>query len=204
MPSAWTTAKQQRRAQLEAELATSILTLPDKRYGVLNADPGYRFEPYSRVTGMDRAVDNHYATSPTERIKAIEVASISAPDSVLFLWATVPMLKHALAVMEAWGFAYKSNFAWVKTSRDGSLRLGTGYWSRNCHELLLVGTRGKIPAPAPGTQWPSVIHASVGRPSEKPAIFYELIETYYPNLPRIELFARAARAGFDRWGAEAP
>jgi hypothetical protein len=33
---------------------------------------------------------------------------------VLFLWATVPMLPQALEVMEAWGFAYKSHFAWVK------------------------------------------------------------------------------------------
>ncbi len=45
------------------------------------------------------------------------------------------------------GFAYVSNFAWMKD------KAGTGYWNRNQHELLLVGRKGDIPAPAPGMQW---------------------------------------------------
>jgi len=71
---------------------------------------------------------------------ALGVASIAAPDSVLFLWATVPMLPQALEVLVAWGFAYKSSFVWVKD------RAGTGYWSRNRHEILLIGARGDVPA----------------------------------------------------------
>jgi N6-adenosine-specific RNA methylase IME4 len=213
MASAWTMAKQQRRAQLEAELGARILALPAKRYGVGLADPGWRFEPYSRITGMDRAADNHYATSPLEQIKALDVSSVMAKDSVMFLWATVPMLPQALEVLAAWGFVYKSNIAWVKD------RVGHGYWSRNKHEHLLIGTRGRIPnkhehlligtrgripAPAPGTQWPSAIEAPIGRHSEKPLVFYDLIESYYPTLPKLELYARAARPGWDAWGAEAP
>jgi N6-adenosine-specific RNA methylase IME4 len=204
MRSAWTLGKQQRRTKLEAELAARIFALPDRFYGVINADPGYRFEPYSRITGMDRAADNHYVTSPTDQIKAIDVASIAAPDSVLFLWATVPMLEQAFAVIRSWGFTYKSNFTWVKTNRNGGLHLGTGYWNRNCHEHFLVGTRGGILAPAPGTQRPSVIYAPVGRHSAKPEVFYELVEAYYPTLSKCELFARTARPGWDRWGLEAP
>ena len=65
---------------------------------------------------------------------------------MLFLWATAPMLPQALEVMAAWGFKYKSHMVWVKD------RTGTGYWFRNAHELLLVGTKGRIPAPAPGMQ----------------------------------------------------
>jgi N6-adenosine-specific RNA methylase IME4 len=198
MPSALTIAKQQRRAQFEAELGARILALPTKRYGVGLADPGWRFERYSRITGMDRAADNHYRTEPLEEIKALDVRSFMAPDSVMFLWATVPMLMQAGEVLEAWGFPYKSNFTWNKD------RVGTGYWSRNKHQHLLVGTRGKIPAPAPGTQWPSVIDAPVGRHSEKPVIFYELVESYYPTLPKIEPFARAARPGWSCWGLETP
>jgi hypothetical protein len=83
---------------------------------------------------------------------------------VLFLWATVPMLPHALEVMAASGFSYKSSFVWVKP------RAGTGYWNRNQHELLLVGTKGNVPAPAAGTQWSSVIEAPTGRHSEKPIL----------------------------------
>ena len=80
-------------------------------------------------------------------IAARDVPSIAADDCVLFLWATSPMLPQALEVMKAWGFAYVSGAVWVKD------RIGTGYWFRNRHELLLVGTRGNVPAPAMGTQW---------------------------------------------------
>jgi N6-adenosine-specific RNA methylase IME4 len=198
MSSAPTIAKQEQRARHERELAARILALPVKRYGAGLADPGWRFEPYSRITGMDRSADNHYATSTLATIKAIDVRSFMAPDSVMFLWGTVPMLPQALETLAAWGFAYKSNFVWIKD------RIGTGYWSRNQHEHLLIGTRGKIPAPAPGTQWPSVIQAPVGRHSEKPTTVYELIEHHYPNLPRIELFCRGCpRVGWEAWGNEA-
>jgi N6-adenosine-specific RNA methylase IME4 len=114
--SAFTIAKQQRRARLEAELAARILALPSKQYGVALADPGWRFEPYSRITGMDRAADNHYATSSLETIKAIDIRSFMAKDSMMFLWSTVPMLPQVLEVLAAWGFTYKSNFVWVKNA----------------------------------------------------------------------------------------
>jgi N6-adenosine-specific RNA methylase IME4 len=197
--AARTAAKKAQRSRREAELGARQRALPDNRYGVILADPPWRFEPWSRETGMDRSADNHYPTSPLAAIKALGVASIAASDCVLFLWATVPMLPQALEVLVAWGFGYKSSFVWVKD------RAGTGYWSRNRHEFLLVGARGDVPAPAMGTQWPSVIEAPIGRHSEKPAAVYELIESYFPTLPKIELHARGRfRAGWDVWGNEAP
>jgi N6-adenosine-specific RNA methylase IME4 len=190
--------KAQRRAAREAELAGRIQDLPDRKYGVVLADPEWRYEPYSRVTGMDRAADNHYPTSDLETIKQRPVVRIAADDCILFLWATVPMLPQALEVMEAWGFDYKSHIAWIKN------RIGTGHWFRNKHELLLVGTRGSVPAPAPGTQFPSAIEAPVGAHSAKPERFLELIEAYFPNLPKIELNRRGPpRPTWDAWGNEA-
>ncbi len=190
--------KQEVRSGRERQLAQRLAALPDKRYGVIYADPEWQFQPYSRDTGMDRAADNHYPTSGTEAICARPVASIAADDCVLFLWATVPMLPDALKVMAAWGFEYKSHCVWAKD------KVGTGYWFRNAHELLLVGTRGNVPAPAPGTQFPSTIEGRVTKHSAKPERFYELIEEYFPNLPKIELNARNARPGWDAWGYEAP
>lgn len=189
--------KAQRRAEREAELAQRIVALPNKQYGVILADPEWRFEVYSRETGMDRAADNHYPTSSLDDIKARDVPSISAKDCVLFLWATVPMLPHALEVMSTWGFEYKSHIIWVKD------RAGTGYWFRNQHELLLVGTKGNVPAPAPGTQWNSAIDAEVTSHSAKPEEFLRMIEIYFPSLPKIELNRRGApRPGWDAWGNE--
>jgi len=118
-------------------------------------------------------------------------------ETGMFLWGTVPMLPQALQAMTTWGFTYKSHFCWVKD------RIGTGYWTRNQHELLLIGRRGNIPAPAPGEQFPSIVEAPVGKHSAKPARFREMIEATFPTLPRIELFARGeAHPGWDAWGNE--
>jgi N6-adenosine-specific RNA methylase IME4 len=191
--------KRRKRKQREQELAgateAASAELGSKVFGVVYADPPWRFEPYSRDTGMDRAADNHYPTEPVERICAMQVPA--ADDAVLFLWATTPMLPQALTVMEAWGFTYKSHCVWRK-DHDG-----TGYWFRNRHELLLVGTRGNVPAPAPGEQYSSVIEAALGRHSEKPAAFAEMIEEMFPNVPAVELFARGPRLGWAVWGNEA-
>jgi N6-adenosine-specific RNA methylase IME4 len=69
--------------------------------------------------------------------------------------------------------------------------------------LLLVGTKGDIPAPAMGTQIASVWTIVRKQHSAKPEQFLELIEEYFPNLPKIELNRRGpARPGWDAWGNE--
>ena len=111
------------------------------------------------------------------------------------------MLRDALRVMEAWGFTYRTSAVWCK-ERPGR-QMGLGYWFRIDHEILLVGTRGEPPAPAPGTQSRSVIEAPVGAHSAKPECVLELIEAYFPTLPKIELNRRGPpRAGWDAWGHE--
>lgn len=198
--AAKTAEKKTKRRQREANLSKKIIALPDKKYGVILADPEWRFEPYSRETGMDRSPDNHYPTSETADIQARDVSSIAADDCVLFLWGTAPMLREALATMEAFGFDYKTHIVWNKV-RNGEGR-GTGYWVTGEHELCLIGTRGNVPAPAPGTQFRSNFDAPVGAHSEKPDDIHEVIESYFPNLPKIELNARKQRDGWDVWGNE--
>jgi N6-adenosine-specific RNA methylase IME4 len=190
--------RQKQRKERETQWAGKVLALPTKHYGVIYADPEWQFKFYSEKGKTNSSADNHYDTSPLEEIKARDVVSISAKDCVLFLWATSPMMPHALEVMLAWGFEYKSQCIWRKS------KAGTGYWFRNQHELLLVGTRGKVVAPADGMQFPSIIDAPVTKHSEKPLVFYEVIERYFQNVPKVELNARAGRKGWDSWGHEAP
>ena len=186
--------KKERRTERERTLGAKQMAMPDKRYGVIYADPPWRFEPYSRETGMDRAADNHYPTMETEEIAKLAVPA--AADCALFLWATVPMLEHALRVISDWGFKYKSHFVWVKD------KAGTGHWNQNKHELLLVATRGEVPAPAPGQQSPSAITAPRGKHSSKPPEFRKMIEELFPTLPKIELFARDTHEEWDVFGNE--
>lgn len=183
-----------RRNVREAALGDKIRGFGNRLYGVIYADPPWRFEPYSRETGMDRAADNHYPTMTIEDIQALAVPA--AEDSVLFLWATAPMLPAALSVVDAWGFEYKSHCVWAKD------QVGTGYWFRNMHELLLVASRGDVPAPPPGWQLPSVFNEPLGRHSAKPAVFAEMIEALFPNMPKLEMFARVSRPSWDCWGNE--
>ncbi len=101
--------------------------------------------------------------------------------------------------MAAWGFRYRTSWVWVKD------KIGPGYWARQRHELVLIGTRGEMPAPPPADRPDSVITAPrTDVHSEKPVQAAERIERMFPLLPKIELFARDARDGWMRWGNQAP
>ena len=162
-------------------------------YSVLFGDPPWR---YDFAQTRNREIENQYNTMELEDIKVLEVGSLCHVDSVLYLWATAPKLPEALEVMEAWGFEYKTNYVWVKD------KIGMGYWNRGQHEHLLIGTRGSFPPPVPESRVPSVISAARGKHSEKPVIVYELLEKLYPDMGKIELFARKRREGWTVMGNE--
>lgn len=170
-------------------------TQTDKVYGVIYIDPPWKFETYSE-NGMDRSADNHYPTMSMQSLSQLPMPA--ANDCIMFMWATVPMMPEAIDLLTDWGFTYKSHIAWVKD------RIGTGYWTRNKHELLLIATKGNVPAPAMGMQPPSVIELPVGRHSEKPEFFADMITSLYPTTPKVEIFARIGRPGWDSIGNEAP
>jgi N6-adenosine-specific RNA methylase IME4 len=196
-----TADKKKRREQREIDLGAKQRALPDRKFGVILTDDEWEHEPWSDA-GLGKAAANHYPVSNLEELKARPVGDIAAADCVLFMWTTVPHLAQAIELMAHRGFVYKTNCVWKKVYPGE--RHGMGYWFRIDHEILLVGVRGSVPAPAPGTQWVSVIEAPVGAHSEKPAIFHELIEAEFPTLPKIELNARARRDGWEGWGFEAP
>lgn len=198
---ALTAQKKTKRAEKVKALGAKQRALPAKKFGVIYADPEWEHKPWSE-SGQNKAAANHYPVSPIDAIKTRPVGDIAARDCVLFMWTTAPHLAEAFDVIKAWGFTYKSNMVWKKIYPGNGQ--GLGYWSRINHEHLLIATRGDVPAPAPGTQYPSVIEAPVGAHSEKPEAFAQLIESYFGDLPKIELNARQARPGWDVWGLEAP
>ena len=76
----------------------------------------------------------------------------------------------------------------------------TGYWFRGATEHCLFAVRGilrLVETVAEPTLWlwPRLPH------SVKPDAFYDLVERVSPG-PRLELFARTQRLGWDSWGNE--
>jgi N6-adenosine-specific RNA methylase IME4 len=189
------------RAHWEARviaLSNRAAPLPrDRRWPILLADPPYPFTAYAAASGLDRSAERHYPTLPIKEIFGLPVGNLATRDAALFLWCTSPRLPDGLRVMAAWGFEYRTAIVWVKHT------IGLGYWVRNQHELLLIGARGKMRSPPPAARPSSVVVSARREHSRKPDEVYTLIEAAYPNLPKIELFARAARPGWDCWGNEA-
>jgi N6-adenosine-specific RNA methylase IME4 len=122
---------------------------------------------------------------------------------VLFLWAVWPRLPDALAVITAWGFAYKAlAWVWVKQNRRSpGYHLGLGYYTRANSEPCLLATRGR-----PGRPCARDVSALIVAPrrehSRKPDEQYAKIERLYPHLSKLELFARHRWPGWSVHGNE--
>lgn len=171
------------------------------KYNIIYADPPWRFRVWSRDTGLGRSADSHYQTMTLDDVKAYPIPA--ADDCALFLWATRPMIREALEVMEAWGFEYKTEaFTWAKTTKTGKWHFGMGYWTRANTEAVLLGTRGKVCRLARNVR--QLVVAPVREHSRKPDEVRGRIVRLMGDLPRIELFARSRAAGWDAMGDELP
>jgi len=143
---------------------------------------------------MSSGSADKYPTLTTDELCKLDVRSIAARDSACFLWVTVPLLDEGFRVMEAWGFKYKTALFWIKTGR-----LGLGYWFRGNVEVLLFGIRGKVPAFHFAMR--NHFEDAPRRHSQKPDRVYSILEKTHLT-PRVELFARDTRKGWDSWGLD--
>jgi N6-adenosine-specific RNA methylase IME4 len=169
--------------------------LAGANYDLIYADPPWRYA-FSR--SASRRIERQYPTMSMNELIELPVDAIVAADALAVLWTTAPKLRDGIVLLEEWGFTYKTSLVWDKEA------LGMGFYSRVQHEILLVGTRGKIAAPEPSARRRSVIRAPRGRHSEKPTVVYDMLESWRPTAKRIELFARQQRPGWDAWGNEVP
>jgi N6-adenosine-specific RNA methylase IME4 len=176
-------------------------------FPLIYADPPWKFEIYSEK-GAERTPDQHYPTLSDDDLASFEVQGrlvreIAHADAALFLWCTSSNLERALTLMRHWDFEFKASAVWVKTKSDGSPWSGLGLVFRNAHELLLYGTRGKMPGPQ--HQPASVFLYKRGQHSAKPPEIRTAIEKMYPDfdeLTRLELFARHRVSGWTPYGYE--
>ncbi len=163
---------------------------------VIVADPAWQFG--DKLPGKGRGASSHYGCLSLPDIQAIDLPPI-ADDCVLFLWRVAAMQQEALDVAKAWGFTVKSEIVWNKQTVTGKKHFGMGRHVRASHEVCLLATRGR-PKPLHRAQR-STFEAPVGRHSEKPEAFYQLVESTYCG-PYYELFARRQRDGWVCLGLE--
>jgi len=171
-------------------------------YSIIYADPPWSYNDKKLNRG---GAERHYSTMKINDIKELPINAMANKDSLLFMWATFPLLPEALEVISAWGFKYKTcGFTWVKQNKksDG-LYMGMGGYTRSNAEICLVGKKGKgvkrINCGIRQTQ----IHR-LQEHSKKPDAFRQsIIDLYGDNVKKIELFARGSFDGFDCIGDEA-
>jgi N6-adenosine-specific RNA methylase IME4 len=167
------------------------------------ADPPWDFSNYSEK-GERKSPKKHYRCLPTDQIASFPVLDIAKEHCALLLWTTNPMLDEGRHVMRQWGFTYKTQMTWIKTTVNGKLTFGTGYVLRSCSEQVMIGTRGK-PQFTRSTR--SAFFGVAREHSRKPEEFYPVAEKMldrkkHKRPEMLELFSRTNRPGWESWGDE--
>lgn len=185
-------------------------------YGTIVADPPWSFDDKGSRVAPDWKDHKIYDTMDAEEIFDLPVDLIAAENAHLYLWTTDVHLPLALNCVERWGFTYKKVLVWVKRRAPtapvlcvcgepevlrGPQQIGMGHWFRSAKELCLFAVKGKAPGAIHNLtdvfEYPRTQH------SRKPDTLLEWAEKMSPG-PRIELFARRARAGWEAWGDQFP
>jgi len=175
-----------------------------RRFGTILADPPWQFQNKTGKVAPEHRRLARYSTLSLEDIERLPIGELAAPVSHLYLWVPNALLPHGLAVMQAWGFNYKSNIVWHKIRKDGgSDGRGVGFYFRNVTELILFGVRGKNARTLqPGRTQVNYVASRKREHSRKPDEQYPIIEACSPG-PFLELFSRGERRGWTVWGNQA-
>lgn len=184
--------------------ADLLKTVAGRKFGTILADPPWQFQNRTGKIAPEHKRLSRYGTMTLDDIKELPVQNAAAATSHLYLWVPNALLPDGIAVMQAWGFQYKSNIVWHKIRKDGgSDGRGVGFYFRNVTELILFGVRGKNARTLqPGRTQVNYMCSRKREHSRKPDEQYKLIENCSPG-PFLELFARGDRKKWVNWGNQA-
>jgi N6-adenosine-specific RNA methylase IME4 len=192
---------------------TDFNQIPLFKYGVIAADPPWRYDNWSKKGEHKNAV-KHYPCMPTEDICALNIGQLAAPTCALFIWGTSPMLPDVLRVINAWGFDYRGKaFCWAKATKqafekpnsdrpiddDYNWRMNLGYGTRSNTEDCWMATTGNPKRLTKGVR--ELIVAPMREHSRKPDEMFDRAERLFAG-PRLDAFSRQARPGWDSFGNE--
>ena len=187
------------------------IPFPTGKWDIIYIDPPWRYyrgDTKGRYTDYTGAAEKHYPTMSEEEIAALPMRSIMSDTSVVFMWATGPMLASAIRVIDAWDLWYRGvTYVWVKTKQDGSMMGAFGTiptFTKPKTEFVLAATINKRARPFPITtiKQDQLVFAPRGRHSEKPGEVRRRIVELCGDRSRLEMFARTRADGWDVWGNE--
>jgi len=176
-----------------------------KKYQIIYADPCWKYrQGKSMGTNFQGAADAQYPCMDYKEIAKLPIGGICDDKCILFLWVTMPMLKEGIYVLENWGFEYKTvAFTWLKTNINNmGMFFGIGYYTKSNIEICLLGTKGNAHTLVKSNSVSQVIVTPKTKHSRKPQEARDKIIELCGDIPRIELFAREKKSGFDVWGNE--
>lgn len=169
------------------------------RYQMIKMDP-----PWPETGGGGRGAQNHYPVIKKKEtiLEVIMDSGVFLPhdNCHLMIWYTNNYLLWAVWLMERMGFVYKTQVTWPKDSR------GTGYYFAGQTEHCMFGVRGTL-APRIKAATTTLLtvaddpSAYAGGHSSKPHEIFDAAEKVGHG-PRLEMFSREPRAGWDVWGRD--
>jgi N6-adenosine-specific RNA methylase IME4 len=170
------------------------------KYNIIYIDPPWSYK--DKALSGKRGAGCKYKTQENDWLETLPISDIAADDCALFMWVTMPKLNECWALIEKWGFEYKTvAFTWVKRNKNkDSWFWGMGNWTRANAELCLLAIKGKPKRISAKVH--SVIDTPIERHSKKPEEARKRIVDLMGDLPRIEIFAREKVEGWECLGNE--
>lgn len=164
-------------------------------YSVVYADPPWNYG--TKKSTAIGAPHTQYALMNLADIKAMDIRSLAAKNSICWLWVPNCLIHRGIEVLNAWGFEFVTSVVWIKNK--GAPSQGAVLPR---HETILIGKRGAGLGKKEENIKSTAFYEAVGQHSCKPSHFAEMIEKLYPKTAKIELFARVPRKGhgWTVWG----
>ncbi len=148
------------------------------------------------------SVELPYETMTLDEIAALQVSDLAASNAHLYVWTTNRFLEETYEIVRGWNFHPAQLLVWCKPP----MGIGFGGAFTTTTEFILFARRG-TPARTPRQdsswwEWSRPYENGHIAHSAKPEAFLDLVEQVSPA-PRLEMFARRQRLGWDTWGDEA-
>lgn len=180
----------------------ALVSLPDKKYNTVVIDPPWPITMAGRFKNPRHHRPDRlpYPTMTLDEIKAVDIPSITNPGGHVYLWATNSYLKTAFQVLEEWGVRYHLTLVIIKPSGMAP-SCGWVFGTEFCLLGFLGRPAQRFTRTGPLNWWRSPSRS--GYHSTKPDAFYQEVELTSPG-PRIDIFARRVRPGWDSVGDEIP